>query len=155
MLSLEMGYYSTIDQNRAKTRDPAHSFASARDQARKHASNNLHGVNATKLSLIVSTPPTPFKHQLETRLDDVQATITSLIDVPKHKRGRSKTELRATHARQDYKVSRRDKSSSKGKSTRRVTQTDTCNYERCMCPTTHNTEDCLFAKLAAKPRTDS
>ena len=27
--------------------DPAHSFASARDRARKHASNNLHGVNVS------------------------------------------------------------------------------------------------------------
>ena len=43
-----------------------------------------------------------------------------------------------------------DESSSKSKSTRRVTQMHTCNYEHCMRPTTHKTEDCLFAKLAAK-----
>ena len=32
----------------------------------------------------------------------------------------------------------------------RVTQPNTCNYEHCMRPTTHKTEGCLFAKLAAK-----
>ena len=37
--------------------DPAHSFASARDRARKHASNNLHGVNVSNLSSIASTSP--------------------------------------------------------------------------------------------------
>ena len=36
--------------------DPAHSFASVRYRARKHTSNNLHGVNATNLSSVVSTP---------------------------------------------------------------------------------------------------
>ena len=29
-------------------KDPAHTFASARDRACKHAPNNLHGVNDTK-----------------------------------------------------------------------------------------------------------
>ena len=37
--------------------DPANSFSSARDRARKHASNNLHGVNATSLSSVVPTSP--------------------------------------------------------------------------------------------------
>ena len=37
--------------------DPAHSFASARDRARKHASNNLHGVNVSNLPSVVSTSP--------------------------------------------------------------------------------------------------
>ena len=93
--------------------------------------------------------------QLETRLDDVQATISSLVEMPNHKRGRSKTERRAAHVRQDNRVSRRDKSSSKGKSTRRVTQTNTYNYGHSMRHTTHKTDDLLFAKLAAKIGTDS
>ena len=38
-------------------KDPAHSFASARDRARKHASNNLHGVNVSNLSSVASTSP--------------------------------------------------------------------------------------------------
>ena len=38
-------------------------------------SNNLYGVNAANLSLVV-------KNQLETRLDDVQATIASLVEAP-------------------------------------------------------------------------
>ena len=74
--------------------DPAHSFASARDRARKHASNNLHGVNVSNLSSIASTSPA-LKTQLETRLDNVQATIASIIDAPtpprKQHRGRSKS----------------------------------------------------------------
>ena len=37
--------------------DPAHSFASARDRARKHGSNNLHGVNVPNLSSVASTSP--------------------------------------------------------------------------------------------------
>ena len=91
----------------------------------------------------MSTPTTSLKTQLETRLDDVQATIaSSLVEAPKHhKLGRSKTERRAAHVRQDNSVSRCDKTnSSKGKSTRRVTQPNTCNYERCMRPTTLKTE---------------
>ena len=118
-------------------------------------SNNLRGVNAINWSSVVSTPLPPLKNQLDTRLDDVLATIASLVEVPKHKRDRSKTERRAIHVRQDNKVSRRDKSSSKGKSIRRVTQTNTCTYKHCMRPTTHKTEDCLFAKLATKIGTDS
>ena len=75
--------------------------------------------------------------------------------MPKHKRGRSNTQSQATHVRrQDNSVSRRDESSSKGKSTRRVTQPNTFNYEHCMRPTTDKTEDCLFAKVATKIRTD-
>ena len=88
--------------------DSAHSFALARDRAHKHASNILHGVNATNLSLVVSMPPPSLKNQLETRLDDVQATIASLVEVPKHKRGLSKTERWANHVRQGNSVSRRD-----------------------------------------------
>ena len=61
--------------------DPAHSFASASDRARRHASNNLHGVNVSNLSSVASTSPT-LKTQLETRLDNVQATIASIIDAP-------------------------------------------------------------------------
>ena len=95
-------------------------FASARDTACKHASNNLHGTNSTSSSSVVSTPSPLLQFQLETRLDDVQATIASLVEAPKHhKRGRSKTERRATHGSQDSSVSRRDKSSNKGKSTAR------------------------------------
>ena len=136
-------------------KDPTHTFASARDRARKHTSNDLHGVNAANLSSVVPTPTTPLKTQLETRLDDLQATIASLVEAPKHhKCGRSKTKRRAIHVRRENIVSRRDKSSSKGKSTRRVTQPDTCNYKHCMGPSTHKTEDCLFAKLAAKIKID-
>ena len=62
--------------------DPVHSFASARDRARRHASNNLHSANATNLSSVVSTSPPPLKNQLKTRLNDVQATIASLVEAP-------------------------------------------------------------------------
>ena len=65
----------------------ANSFASARNRACKHASTNLHGVNATNLFSVVSTPPSPLKTQLETRFDDVQATIVSLVEAlapPRH-----------------------------------------------------------------------
>ena len=100
--------------------DPAHSFASAINKARKHAPNNLHVFNATNSSLIVSTLPPP-KHHLETRLDDVQAIIASLIEAPApsmhHKRGRSKTERRPTQGRHDNSASKRDRSSSKAKAT--------------------------------------
>ena len=137
--------------------DPAHSFASASDRARKHASNNLHDVNVTNLSSIASTPSPSLKTQLETRLDDVQATIASLVEAPTspkhHKRGHFKTERRAAQGRQDSSVPRRDRSSSKATSTR-VTRPNTYNYEHCMRPTTHKTEDCLFVKLAAKLGTD-
>ena len=61
----------------------AHAFASARDGARKHASNNLYGGNATNLSSGVSSPTTTLTNQLETRLDDVQATIASVVEAPK------------------------------------------------------------------------
>ena len=82
--------------------DLANSFASARDGARKHASNNLHWVYVTILSSVVSTPPA-LKTQLETRLDNVQATIASLVEAPipprKQNRGRSKSERQATQGR--------------------------------------------------------
>ena len=50
---------------------PSHIFASARNRDRRHASNNLHGINATNLSSAVSTPIIPVKNHLETRLEDV------------------------------------------------------------------------------------
>ena len=79
--------------------DPANSFASARDRARKHASINLHGVNVTNLSSVVSASRS-LKNQLETRLDNVQATIASLVGAPtpprQQKRGRSESERQAT-----------------------------------------------------------
>ena len=88
--------------------DPAHSFASARDRARKHASNNLHGVNVSNLSSVAPTSHA-LKTQLETRLDDVQATIASIIDAPtpprKQHRGRSKSERPATQGRRDNSTS--------------------------------------------------
>ena len=102
------------------------------------------------LSSVVSTPTTPLENQLETCLDEVQATIASLVEASKHhKHGCSKTECRATHSRLDDSLPRRDKSSSKGKFTHCVTQSNTCSYEHYRRPTTHETEDCLFAKLAA------
>ena len=95
------------------------SLASARNRACKHAFTNLHGVNATNLFSVVSTPPSPLKPQLETRLDDVQATTVSLVEAPaprrNHKRGRSKTERRANQSRQDNSVSRRGRSRCKAK----------------------------------------
>ena len=137
--------------------DSDNTFASARDRARKYASNTLHGVNATNLSSVVSTPSLPLKNQLEMRLDDVQAAIASLVEAPTppkhHKCGRSITERRAAQDRQDRSVSRRDRSSSKTKSTR-VTRPNTCNWEHCIRPNTHRTEGCLFAKLAAKMGAD-
>ena len=137
--------------------DPANSFASARDRARKHSSNSLHGVNAINLSSVVSTPPS-LKNQLETRLDHVQATIALLVEAPapprQQKRGRSKSERQATQGRRDTSAPKRERSNSKVKSTR-ATQPKTCTYEQCMRPTTHQTGDCLFAKLAAKIGTES
>ena len=84
--------------------DPTHSFAAARDRARKHASNNLHGVNVSNLSSVARTSPA-LKTQLETRLNDVQATIASIIDAPtpprKQHRGRSKSERPVTQGRRE------------------------------------------------------
>ena len=101
--------------------DPANSFASARDRARKHASNNLHGVNVTNLSSVLSTTPS-LKNQLATRLDNVQASIDSLVEAPtpprKQKCGRSKSERQATQGRRDNSASRRERSSSKAKTPR-------------------------------------
>ena len=131
--------------------DPAHSFASARDRARKHASNNLHGVNVSNLSSVVSTSPA-LKTQLETRLDNVQATIASIIDAPtppwKQYRGRSKSERQATQGRRDSSLSRR-KNSGKQK-TPRSTRPSSCMFKHCMRPNTHKTEDCLSKKMAEK-----
>ena len=131
--------------------DLANSFASARDRARKHASNNSHGGNVTNLSSIVSTPPSP-KNQLETQLDNVQGIIASLVEAPtpprQKKRGRSKSERQATQGRRDNSASKRERSSNKAK-TPRSTRPPTCTYEHCMRPTTHKTDECLFAKLAA------
>ena len=135
--------------------DLPHSFASTRDRARKHTSNNLHGVNVSNLSSVVSTPPA-LQPQLETQLDNVQATIASIIDAPtpprKQHRGRSKSERQATQGR-------RDNSSSIGKSsgkqkTPRSTRPSSCIFEHCMRPTTHKTEDCLSKKLAEKIGSD-
>ena len=124
---LENGLLPSI-RNEQVLEDPAYTFASARDRARKHASNNLHGFNFTNLSLVVSTPASPLKNQLETRLDDVQATIASLAEVPKHhKRGRFNTERRAIHGRQDFSVPRRDKSSSKDKLTSATRPNTVCD----------------------------
>ena len=53
------------------------------------------------------------KNRLETRFDDVQATVASLVGYPDTKSGCSKIELQATHVRQNDSVPRRDKSSSK------------------------------------------
>ena len=69
----------------------------------------LHDANATNLSSIMSTSSTPLKHQLDTCLDDVQATVASLVEQPRHKRGRSKIEHPATHVRQNDSLPRRDK----------------------------------------------
>ena len=134
--------------------DPAHSFAAARDRARKHASNNLHGVNVSNLSSVARTSPA-LKTQLETRLDDVQATIASIIDAPtpprKQHRGRSKSERPATQSRRDNSTSR---AKSNGKKASRTTRPTTCTFQHCMRPTTHRTEDCLFRKLAEKIGSD-
>ena len=134
--------------------DPAHSFASARDRARKHASNNLHGVNVSNLSSVASTSPA-LKPQLETRLDNVQATIASIIDAPtpprKQHRGRSKSERPATQGRRGSSTSR---GKSNGKKACRTTRPTTCTFQHCMRPTTHQTEDCLFKKLAEKIGSD-
>ena len=94
--------------------------------------------------------PAPIlENQLETRLDDVQATIPSLVEAPKHhRRGPSKTERRATYDREENSVPRSDKNSIKGESTS-AARPNTCKYKHCMRPTTHKTEDCLSAKLAA------
>ena len=135
--------------------DPVHSLASARDRARKHASNNLHGVNVSNLSSVVSTPPA-LKTQLETQLDNVQATIASIIDAPspprKQHRGRSKSERQATQGRRDNS-SLRGRSISKLK-TPRSTRPSSCMFEHCLRPTTHKTEDCLLKKLAEKIGSD-
>ena len=120
-------------------------------------SNNLYSVNAANLSSVVSTPPS-LKNQLETRLDDVQPTIASLVEAPVpskyQKRGRSKSERRVTQGRRDNSASKRERSSSKAKATR-STPPHTCTYEHCMRPTAHKTEDCPSAKLGAKIGTKS
>ena len=109
--------------------DPAHSFASTRDRARRHASNNLHGVNVTNLSSVVSTPPA-LKTQLETNLDNVQAIIASLIETPtlprKQHRGRSTSERQATQGRRDNSTSR-GRGSGKAK-TPRSTRPSSCMF---------------------------
>ena len=137
--------------------DPAYSFVSARHRARRHASNNLHGVNVTNLSSVVSTPPAR-KTQLETQLDNVQATIASLIEAltppKKQNRGRSKSKRQATQGRRDNSVSRRYRSSSSRAKTPRSTRPSTCMFEHLMRPTTHKTDYCLFKKLAAKIGSD-
>ena len=134
--------------------DPAHSFAVARDRAQKHASNNLHGVNVSNLSSVARTSPA-LKTQLETRLDDVQATIASIIDAPtpprKQHRGRSKSERPVTQGRRENSTSR---AKSNGKKASRTTRPLTCTFQHCMRPTTHRTEDCLFKKLAEKIGSD-
>ena len=131
--------------------NPAHSFASARDRAQKHVSNNLHGVNVSNLSSVVSTSPA-LKTQLETRLDNVRAIIVSIIDAPtpprKQHRGRSKSERQVTQGR-------RDSSSSRGKSngkqkTPRSTRPSSCMYEHCMRPNTHKTDDYLLKNWQKK-----
>ena len=66
----------------------------------------LHGVNASNLFSIISTTSTPLKNQLETRFNDVQAIVASLVEWPRHKRGRSKIEHRATHVCQSDNVPR-------------------------------------------------
>ena len=99
-------------RNEQVRKGPVRTFAADKDRVRKHVSNSLHDVNSTNLSSVVSTPATI---QLETRVDDVEATIASLVEAPKHhRRGRSKTERRAAHGCQDNSVPRSDKSSSFG-----------------------------------------
>ena len=75
--------------------------------------------------------------------------------IARHKSGRSKIELQTTHFRQNDSIPRRDKSSSKDKSTRRDRRPHTCSYEHCRRSTTHKTDECLFAKLAVKIGTES
>ncbi|CAN0008564.1 unnamed protein product, partial [Ascophyllum nodosum] len=92
---------------------------------------------------------------LETRLDDVQATIASIIDAPtpprKQHRGRSKSERPATQGRRENSTSR---AKNNGKKASRTTRPITCTFQHCMRPTTHRTEDCLFKKLAEKIGSD-
>ena len=86
----ENGLLPPINNEQVR-KDPVRASVPARGRARKHASNNLHRINSTTLSSVVSPPTLPLKHQLETRLDNVQATIASLVDASKHhERGRSR-----------------------------------------------------------------
>ena len=80
-----------------------HTIAAAHHRARNHTSNTLHDVNTTHLSSTMSAPTPILEVQLETRFDEVQATIALLTDKPKRpKRGRSKTETRQnTHGRSE------------------------------------------------------
>ena len=123
-----------------KREDPVCTFAAARDRAREHASNNLHGVNTNHLSSVVSVPTPILQNHLKTHLDEVQATVASQIDGPKRqKRGRSKTERQGTIGRSEKhspssSAHQIDKKGSKERSPR-ATRPVTNIYEPCMRPT--------------------
>ena len=58
-------------RNEQVREDLVRTFAAARNRALKHTSNNVDGVNTIHLPLVVSTPASILKSQLETRLDGV------------------------------------------------------------------------------------
>ena len=100
-------------------RDPVRTFAAARDGSRNHVSNIWDGANSINLSSVVSTPAPILKHQVETRLEVVQGTFVSLVEVSKyHRRGRSKPERRTIHGCLKNSVPQSNMNNSKGNSTR-------------------------------------
>ena len=142
-------------RNEQVREDSVRTFAAAR--AHKHASHNVHDVNTTHLSSVVSAPTQFLKNQFETRLDKVHATVTSLVEGPNAINMVSlRQNIRALVVvrRKTPRAHRIDKKSRKNKSTR-ATHPSTCAYEHCMHPATHKTEGCLFTKLTAKIEADS
>ena len=125
-------------RNEQGREDYVRTFAAARDRAHKHVLNNLHSVHTTHLSSAISTPAPKLKNQLETHLDDIQATIASPVEAPKHhRRDHSKMERRATYGHQENNpaptsVPRNDKNIRKGKSTR-MTRPNTSTHMDTVC----------------------
>ena len=89
----ENGFLPAIRKKQVRE-DLVRTFAAIRDQACKsYASNDLNSVSTTPLSSAVSVRTPILENQLEAYLDEVQATVASLMDRPKYQtRGRSKTE---------------------------------------------------------------
>ena len=97
-------------------------------------------------------PKPILKQQLETRLDEVQATVALLVNETKHpKRGCSKSVRQSTYGCSKKGSSPRSahKKDIKVKSNQATCPT-TCKYKHCVRHTTHKTEDFLFAKNAGE-----
>ena len=152
---LENGLLSAITNEQLRHYS-VRAIAAGTDRARKHTSNNPHGVNTIHLSSIVFVPSSFPKNQLETRLDEAHTTVASLVDEPKRPNcSRSKSERQSiVYGRSEKNPSpctahQTDKAGRKEKSTR-ATHLTTCTYKHYIRPITHKTKDCAFAKPAAE-----